>query len=73
LARCLGPKGTPAAIVDRLNREINAGLADTKVRTRFEELGANVIPGTAAQFGKFCADEVAKWARVIKSAGIKAE
>jgi len=67
------PKGTPAAIVDRLNLEINAGLADTKVRTRFEELGANVIPGTAAQFGKFCADEVAKWARVIKSAGIKAE
>jgi tripartite-type tricarboxylate transporter receptor subunit TctC len=51
------PKNTPAEIVDKLNREINAGLADPKLKARFGELGAAVLPGTPAEFGKLVADE----------------
>jgi tripartite-type tricarboxylate transporter receptor subunit TctC len=67
------PKHTPAAIVDKLNREINAALADATIKTRLVNLGGIVTPGSAADFGKFIADETEKWARVVKSAGIKAE
>jgi tripartite-type tricarboxylate transporter receptor subunit TctC len=67
------PKGTPAAIVNRLNREINAVLADPKVNARFKELGNTPVLSTPAEYGKFCADEVEKWRKVIRFGGIKPE
>jgi tripartite-type tricarboxylate transporter receptor subunit TctC len=57
------PKNTPAEIIERLNKEINAALADPKIKTRFAELGATVIPGSPADFGKLIADETEKWGR----------
>jgi tripartite-type tricarboxylate transporter receptor subunit TctC len=65
------PRGTPAAIVDTLNREINAGLADAMLRARFTDLGLTVLPGAPADFGRLIAAETQKWGKVIKSAGIK--
>ena len=53
----VAPKGTPAEIVDRLNKEINAGLADAKVKARLAEMGASPLTGSPAEFGKFIADE----------------
>ena len=67
------PKGTPAEIVERLNREINAGLADPKTKERLAELGTLVQPGSPADFAKFVAGEIEKWAKVIRTAGIKAQ
>jgi len=67
------PKSTPVDIVDRLNREINAGLADPKLKTRLAELGGVPMPMTHADFGKFIADETEKWAKVIRTANIKPE
>ena len=67
------PKNTPAEIIERLNMEINAALADPKIKTRFAELGATVIPGSPADFGKLIADETEKWGKVVKFAGIKPE
>jgi len=67
------PKDTPAEIVEKLNKEINAGLADPKLKARFADLGARVSVGSPADFGKFIADETEKWAKVIKFAGAKAE
>jgi tripartite-type tricarboxylate transporter receptor subunit TctC len=67
------PKNTPAQIVDKLNSEINAALADDKMKARLAELGGTVLPGSPAQFGKHIADETEKWAKVIRFAGIKAE
>src|SRR5262245_7825991 len=67
------PRNTPADIVDRLNKEVNAGLADPKLRARFTDLGATTLLGSAADFGKFMADETEKWAKVIKFAGARAE
>jgi tripartite-type tricarboxylate transporter receptor subunit TctC len=67
------PKNTPADIVDRLNREIVSGLADPGIKTKVTNLGGTVLSGTPAEFGKFTADEVAKWAKVIKFANIKPE
>ena len=67
------PKNTPAAIVDRLNNEINAALADPKMKSRLVGLGAEPMLMTPAEFGKFIAAETEKWAKVIKFAGIKAE
>ena len=67
------PKNTPAEIIDKLNREINAGLADAKLKARFAELGATVIPGSPADFGKLIADETEKWGKVIRAANIRAE
>jgi len=67
------PRGTPAEIIDRLNKEINAGLTDSKVKTRIVELGGTVAGGTPAEFGKILAEATEKWANVIKVAGIKAE
>jgi tripartite-type tricarboxylate transporter receptor subunit TctC len=67
------PKNTPAEIVDRLNKEINAALADSKMKARLAELGATALPGSPADFGKLIAEETEKWGKVVKFAGIKAE
>jgi tripartite-type tricarboxylate transporter receptor subunit TctC len=64
------PKATPAEIVDKLNKEINAGLADPKVKARLADLGGT-LAGSPADFGTFIADETEKWGKVVKSAGIK--
>jgi tripartite-type tricarboxylate transporter receptor subunit TctC len=65
------PKETPAAIIEKLNAEINAGLADAKLKTRFAELGGMVMPGSPADFAKLIRDETEKWAKVIRDAHIK--
>ena len=67
------PKNTPAEIVDKLNKEINAALADPKMKARLADLGGTVLAGSPADFGKLIADETEKWAKVIKFAGIKPE
>jgi tripartite-type tricarboxylate transporter receptor subunit TctC len=67
------PKNTPAEIVDKLNKEINAALADPKSKARLADLGAEPMSMTPAAFGKFIADETDKWGKVIKFAGIKPE
>ena len=67
------PKNTPAEIVDKLNKEINAGLADPKIKARLADLGGTVLAGSPADFGKLIADETEKWAKVIRAANIKAE
>jgi tripartite-type tricarboxylate transporter receptor subunit TctC len=69
----VAPKNTPADLVERLNREINNGLADSGIKTKIANLGGAVISSTPDAFGKFTADEVAKWAKVIKFANIKAD
>ena len=66
------PRNTPGEIIDRLNNEINAGLADPKIRARFADLGGTVLGGSVADFGKFVADETEKWSKVVKFAGAKA-
>jgi tripartite-type tricarboxylate transporter receptor subunit TctC len=67
------PKATPAEIVDKLNKEINAGLADPKIKARLADLGGEVLALSPADFGAMIADETEKWAKVIKSAGIKSK
>jgi tripartite-type tricarboxylate transporter receptor subunit TctC len=65
------PKGTPGEIIEKLNREVNAILAEPKAKTRFLEIGASLLPGSAADFGKLVADETEKWGKVVKFAGAK--
>ena len=67
------PKGTPADIVETLNKQVNAGLVDANVKARLNDLGCNIFGGSPADFGKFIADETEKWAKVIQFAGIKAD
>jgi tripartite-type tricarboxylate transporter receptor subunit TctC len=67
------PAKTPVAIVDRLNREINAGLADAKLKARLAELGAVVFVGSPSDFGKHIADETEKWAKVVRTANLRAD
>jgi tripartite-type tricarboxylate transporter receptor subunit TctC len=67
------PKNTPAEIIEKLNREINAGLADPKIKARFAELGGEVLALSSANFGQLIADETEKWGNVIRSLNIKAE
>ena len=67
------PRGTPVEIITLLNKELNAGLASDRIRTRIVELGGTVLGGTPAEFGAILADATEKWAKVIKSAGIKAD
>jgi len=67
------PKGTPREIVDKLNKEINAGLADPKLKARLAELGGTVLPGSPAEFGKFIAAETEKWGKVVRATNMKAE
>ena len=67
------PRNTPADIVDKLNKEVNAGLADPKLKARLADVGGAVLAGSPADFGKLIADETEKWGKVVKFAGIKAE
>src|SRR5262245_11665543 len=67
------PKNTPAEIVDKLNTEINAALADPKMKARLAELGATALPGSPADFNKLIAAETEKWGKVIRMANIKPE
>jgi tripartite-type tricarboxylate transporter receptor subunit TctC len=68
------PKNTPAAIIDRLNKEINAAIADDTIKARLADLGGIVMAlNSPAEFAKFIAENAAKWAQVIKAAGIKPE
>ena len=67
----VAPRNTPAEIIDKLNKEINAGLADPKTMGRIEDLGGTVIPGSSADFGKLLANETEKWAKVVNFANIK--
>lgn len=69
----VAPRGTPPDIVDKLNKAVNAALADPKMRQRFTALGCDVFTGSPADFEKFIASETAKWAKVIKFAGVKAD
>ena len=65
------PAGTPDEIVEELNREINAGLADPKLKSRLVELGGVVLPGSRSDFGQLLFEETAKWEKVVRSADIK--
>ena len=67
------PKGTPAEIVERLNRDINTGLADPKLKGRLADLGGVPMPMNSAEFGTLVADETEKWGKVIRAANIKPE
>ena len=67
------PKNTPAEIVDKLNKEINAALSDPKIKARLADLGGTVLSGSPADFGKLIADETEKWGKVIRAANIKPE
>ena len=67
------PKKTPAAIVEKLNKEINATLADPRMKARFGDLSFTVLPGSPAEFGQFIAEDTEKWRKVIRAANIKAE
>jgi tripartite-type tricarboxylate transporter receptor subunit TctC len=65
------PRNTPAEIIDKLNKEINAGLADPKIKARLADLGGTVFASSPADFGTFVAEYTEKWGKVIKFAGIK--
>jgi tripartite-type tricarboxylate transporter receptor subunit TctC len=67
------PQGTPVEILDMLNKEINAALADPKMKSRLADLGGTVLPGSPAAFGKLIAEETEKWGNVIRALNIKAE
>ena len=67
------PKNTPAEIIDKLNKEINAGLADPKIKARLADLDGTVLGGSPADFGKLIAEETEKWGKVIRAANIKPE
>jgi tripartite-type tricarboxylate transporter receptor subunit TctC len=67
------PRNTPVEIIDRLNTEVNMGLADPKMKTRLAELGGTVLAGSPADFGNLIADETEKWGKVIRTANIKPE
>ena len=66
-------KGTPADVIDIINKETNTGLTNAKIKARFVDLGGTVIPGSPAEFGKLVAEETEKWAKVIRAANIRAE
>jgi tripartite-type tricarboxylate transporter receptor subunit TctC len=65
------PKNTPAEIVDKLNKEINAGLSDPKIKARLAEVGGTVLPGSPADFGRLIAEETEKWGKVVRFSGAK--
>jgi tripartite-type tricarboxylate transporter receptor subunit TctC len=67
------PKGTPAEVIDKLNREINEILADPKAKAQLADLGGTVLAGSPADFGKYIADETEKWGNVIRALNIKAD
>jgi len=67
------PRNTPIDVVDSLSREINAGLADPKIKTQLADMGGMLLAGSPADFGRLIAEETEKWPKVIKFAGIKAD
>ena len=67
------PRNTPVEIIDRLNKELKAGLADSRIKARIVELGGTVLGGTPAEFGTIISDATEKWAKVINFAGVKVE
>jgi tripartite-type tricarboxylate transporter receptor subunit TctC len=67
------PKGTPTEIVETLNKQTNAGLADAAIKSRIADMGGMLLTGSPADFGKLIADETAKWGKIIREAGIRAE
>ena len=67
------PKNTPVELIEKLNEEINAVLADPKMKARLADLGGTIFLSSPTQFGKFIADETEKWAGVVKFAGLKPE
>jgi tripartite-type tricarboxylate transporter receptor subunit TctC len=67
------PRNTPAVIIDRINKELNAGLVDPKIKARLADLGSTPLVGSPADFGKLIADETEKWGKVIRAANIKAD
>jgi len=67
------PKNTASEIINKLNSEINAGLADPKMKARFANLGGMILPGSVADFAKLIADDTEKWGKVIKFSGAKSE
>jgi tripartite-type tricarboxylate transporter receptor subunit TctC len=69
----VAPKGTPADVVDKLNKAINTVLASPRLEARFHELGGDAMPMSPAEFGKLVADETVKWAKVVKFAGVSVE
>ena len=69
----VAPKGTPAAIIDKLNHEISAALGDAKMKARFAEIGGMVLPGSPADFAALIRDETEKWGKVIRAANIRVE
>ena len=73
MARRRRAQDTPVEIVDKLNKEVNAGLADPKMKQRLLDLGGVPLPLTPTDFGKLIADETEKWGNVIRAANIKAE
>jgi tripartite-type tricarboxylate transporter receptor subunit TctC len=67
------PRNTPVDIIDLLNKELNAGLADARIKAQIVELGGTVVGGSPAEFGTIISEATGKWAKVIKFAGIKVE
>ncbi len=67
------PRNTPAEIIDRLNKEINVGLAEPKIKARFADIGGTALPGSPADFAKVIAEDTEKWGKVIRAANIKPE
>ena len=67
------PKKTPVGLIDKLNKEVNAGLDDPKLKARLIDLGGTLLAGSPADFGKLIADDTEKWGKVIRAANIKAE
>ena len=69
----VGPQSTPPEIIERLNKAVNEILADPKVKARFTELGAILLPGSALDFGKLLENETDKWSKVVKFSGAKVD
>jgi tripartite-type tricarboxylate transporter receptor subunit TctC len=67
------PKGTPSAVIEKLNREVNLALADPKIKAKLADLGGIIMAGTPADFGKVVADETEKWGKVVRAAGVSIE
>jgi tripartite-type tricarboxylate transporter receptor subunit TctC len=72
MVRLGAPKDTPAEIIAKLNKEINAALTDPKIKARLADMGGTGLALSSADFGKLIADETEKWGKVVKFAGIKA-
>jgi tripartite-type tricarboxylate transporter receptor subunit TctC len=70
---CCSPKGTPAEIVERLNRDVDAALADPAAKARMAELGSEIFASSPVDFARLIAEETEKWAKVVKFAGFKTE